>query len=104
MRARIEKLSLDFQHETFDLIADDVARQVVAACLLVFYRRGLSKKYVQTYFRDLKSILETPEIFGQVLKSRDVMKVVADAYGIDFKEIKTNKETKTEFRKRPYDG
>ena len=90
----------EYKYEVFDAVADDVGRSMAAACLLVFYKRGRTKKYGKQFYQDLQSILKMPEIFGKVLTCEEVRKCVEEYFGLDLEEIVLNKETKAQYRRR----
>lgn len=68
-----------------------------AAVLGVFYRRGMSKKYVQKLFKDICFMYRFPAVFGKKLTLTDLMKTLEKEYDIDFEEVFVNVETEKEF-------
>lgn len=68
-----------------------------AAVLGVFYRRGMSKKYVQKLFKDICFMYHFPAAFGKKLTLNDLMKILEKEYEIDFREISVSVETEKEF-------
>lgn len=68
-----------------------------ASVLGVFYRRGMSKKYVQKLFKDICFMYSFPAAFGKKLTLNDLIEILEKEYDINFGEVSVNLETEKEF-------
>lgn len=94
------RIDEETQYKLFCLIADDVARSIVGACLYAMHRRGRTKRYIQQLYEDIKLVLEYPKCFGVELTDTAVKEVLKNEYDIDLSEVITKKESFRDFQRR----
>lgn len=97
------RIDEETQYKLFCLIADDVARSVVGACLYAMWVRGRSKRYVQKLYEDIKLVLDYPKCFGVELTDTAVKELLKKEYDIDLSEVTTKKESFRDFQRRKCD-
>ena len=92
-----ENLCMECQYDMFESTADDIARATVSAVIKAMEYRGRKPEYIRKLFADIVFVLECPPIFGKQMHSPDMIAEQTEKYGLDFSEIKVQKETKKEF-------
>lgn len=68
-----------------------------AAVLAVMHRRGRSKRYIRKLFDEICFMYDYPAYMGKELHMTEVMKLMENEYGIDFRKIKIHTETEKQF-------
>ena len=95
-----KRINEETQYALFCLIADDIGRSAVAACLYAMHRRGRTKAYIKQLYEDIKLVLEYPKGFGEELTDTFVKDVLKREYDIDLSEVTLKKETFRDFQRR----
>ena len=85
------------QYAIYRALSRTFACYCTATVLMVFIRRGRTKKYIQEIFEDMVAIFDMPNLFGKDIILTDVMTQLEKEYGIDFKRIKVHIETEKQF-------
>lgn len=97
IRKETEKANTAAQYDMYASSVDDMFRAALAVAVAVFHSRGRSKQYIKKFAEDFMFVLECPPIFGKQMRSPDMIAEQTEKYGLDFSEIKVQKETKKEF-------
>lgn len=90
----------EFQFDIYSACINDVFKASAACMIAVMHRRGLSKHYIQKFFKDYCYILNFPEMFGKNKGSDEMINEYAELYDIDFDKIHVIYETLEEFKHR----
>lgn len=77
-----------FNRNLCQTIADNSAKAVVAAVLLILHRRKWHKENIIKFYQDIIGVLEQPPIFGKYMQDYDMQRFLTEKYGIDFERVK----------------
>lgn len=70
--------------------ADEAARSVVSAVLLVLHRRKWHADKICKLYDDIIALIDMPPVFGERLSDVDVQRYITEKYGIDFGRLHLN--------------
>lgn len=106
MRSRIvQELTQEYKYQVYEDHTEGAMQTLLA---LLLYHEHLErqeqtasyrKKHIQKMFYGVKALLSMPGICGREIGTEEVVKFMESEYGIDFQEVKINKETKYQFMK-----